>query len=261
MLRSTRGTSTSSSALTSMMTKLLFSKGSKHKPPSSSLTISQPFITGSSLTYTSRYPLSPQSQITYHCPLCHIPTITNFGSLISRNPEPALTPISQPWIGKPLCSSSSKTSKTSGLHLPSSSCTRQMLCPGGAGPLSPKKIIVSPETYNGSPQKFHEWWSKVKVWINTAHATTTNQQKAAAVYSCLEGPCVGHFTQVYLNEGMANNMWLTWCNRPVFKSIGHYSSTPECQTTCSAVCFWFNQGTMDLCFLSVSLPTRLPRCS
>ena len=30
----------------------------------------------------------------------------------------------------------------------------------GAGPLSLKKIIVSPETYNGSPQKFHKWWSK-----------------------------------------------------------------------------------------------------
>ena len=54
------------------------------------------------------------------------------------------------------------------------------------------------------------------------------------------------------------------CNKPVFKSMGHYSSTPEYQTRCStcsaclAVCFWFNQGTIDLCFLSVSLPTRLP---
>ena len=57
------------------------------------------------------------------------------------------------------------------------------------------------------------------------------------------------------------------CNKPVFKSMGHYSSTPEYRTrcstclTCSAVCFRFNQGTIDLCFLSVSLPTPLPQCS
>ena len=57
------------------------------------------------------------------------------------------------------------------------------------------------------------------------------------------------------------------CNELVFKSIGHYSSTPEhrtmCSTcsACSAVCFRFNQGTIDLCLLSVSLPTRLPQCS
>ena len=54
------------------------------------------------------------------------------------------------------------------------------------------------------------------------------------------------------------------CNEPVFKSMGHYSSTPEHQTrcstclACSAVCSRFNQGTIDLCFLSISLPTCLP---
>ena len=84
------------------------------------------------------------------------------------------------------------------------------VAPGGAGPLSPKKIVVSPETYDGSPQKFHEWWSKVKVWINTAHATATNQQKAVAVYSHLEGPHAGHFAQVHLDECMVNDTWLTW---------------------------------------------------
>ena len=48
------------------------------------------------------------------------------------------------------------------------------------------------------------------------------------------------------------------CNELVFKSIGHYSSTPEHRTTClmcsacSVVCFRFNQGTIDLCPLSVS---------
>ena len=81
--------------------------------------------------------------------------------------------------------------------------------PGGASPLSLKKIIMSPEVYDGSLQKFHEWWPKVKVWINTAHATTTNQQKAVAVYLHLEGPRAGHFAQVCLDECMVNDMWPT----------------------------------------------------
>ena len=57
---------------------------------------------------------------------------------------------------------------------------------------------------------------------------------------------------------------LVVCNEPVSKSVGRYSFTPEYRTrcsTCSAVCFQFNQGTIDLCFLSVSLPARLPQCS
>ncbi|KIM60152.1 hypothetical protein SCLCIDRAFT_80970, partial [Scleroderma citrinum Foug A] len=72
------------------------------------------------------------------------------------------------------------------------------------------KIVVTPEAYNGSPQKFHEWWSKVKVWIATTHATATDEQKAVAVYSRLEGPCAGHFTQVCLNECMVAGAWPTW---------------------------------------------------
>ena len=81
---------------------------------------------------------------------------------------------------------------------------------GGAALISVKKIIVSPETYDGSPQKFHKWWSKVKVWINTTHDTNTDQQKVAAVYLHLEGPCAGCFAQVHLDECMANDMWPTW---------------------------------------------------
>ncbi|KIM61083.1 hypothetical protein SCLCIDRAFT_26220 [Scleroderma citrinum Foug A] len=66
---------------------------------------------------------------------------------------------------------------------------------GPTGPLPVKKIVATPEAYDGSPQKFHEWWSKVKVWIATTHATATNKQKAAAVYSRLEGPHAGCFAQ------------------------------------------------------------------
>ena len=79
-----------------------------------------------------------------------------------------------------------------------------------AGPLPAKKIVATPEAYDGSPQKFHEWWSKVKVWIATTHATATDEQKAAAVYSRLEGPHAGCFAQVRLNECMAAGVWPTW---------------------------------------------------
>ncbi|KIM52186.1 hypothetical protein SCLCIDRAFT_32872 [Scleroderma citrinum Foug A] len=58
-----------------------------------------------------------------------------------------------------------------------------------------KKIVVTPEAYDSSPQKFHEWWSKVKVWVATTHAAASDQQKAAAVYSRLEGPRAGRFAQ------------------------------------------------------------------
>ena len=44
----------------------------------------------------------------------------------------------------------------------------------GAGPARPKKIVLAPELYDGPPQKFHEWWSKTKVWVTTTHATATN---------------------------------------------------------------------------------------
>ena len=69
---------------------------------------------------------------------------------------------------------------------------------GGAGPTHLKKIVLAPELYDGSPQKFHEWWSKVKVWVATTHATTTNHEKAAAVLSHLEGPCAGRYAQVHV---------------------------------------------------------------
>ena len=44
----------------------------------------------------------------------------------------------------------------------------------GGGATCPKKIVPAPELYDGSPQKFHEWWSKTKVWVATTHATATD---------------------------------------------------------------------------------------
>ena len=88
------------------------------------------------------------------------------------------------------------------------------VAPTAAGAIPAKKIVATPETYDGSPQKFHEWWSKVKVWIVTTHNTASNQQKAAAIYSHLEGPRAGCFVQVHLDECMAVNMWPTWATLP-----------------------------------------------
>ena len=80
----------------------------------------------------------------------------------------------------------------------------------GGGAARPKKIVPVPELYDGSPQKFHEWWSKTKVWVATIHATATDREKAAAVFSCLEGPRAGRYAQVRLDECMAANAWPTW---------------------------------------------------
>ncbi|KIM68232.1 hypothetical protein SCLCIDRAFT_20624 [Scleroderma citrinum Foug A] len=66
---------------------------------------------------------------------------------------------------------------------------------GGAA--RPKKIVPTPELYDGSPQKFHEWWSKTK---------------AVAVFSRLEGPHAGRYAQVHLDECMANGAWPTWAD-------------------------------------------------
>ena len=46
--------------------------------------------------------------------------------------------------------------------------------PTAAGAVPAKKIVASPESYDGSPQKFHEWWSKTKVWVATTHTTATD---------------------------------------------------------------------------------------
>ena len=85
-----------------------------------------------------------------------------------------------------------------------------MQAAGGA--THPKKIVLVPELYNGLPQKFHEWWSKTKVWVATTHAAASDQEKAAAVFLHLEGPRVGHYAQVHLDECMANGTWPTWAD-------------------------------------------------
>ena len=81
---------------------------------------------------------------------------------------------------------------------------------GGAA--HPKKVVLAPEIYDRLPQKFHEWWLKTKVWVATTHATATDREKAAVVFSHLEGPHAGYYAQVCLNECMAANAWPTWAD-------------------------------------------------
>ena len=38
-----------------------------------------------------------------------------------------------------------------------------------------KKIVPAPKLYDGSPQKFHEWWLKTKVWVATTVKTGSPQ--------------------------------------------------------------------------------------
>ncbi|KIM64527.1 hypothetical protein SCLCIDRAFT_115015 [Scleroderma citrinum Foug A] len=67
---------------------------------------------------------------------------------------------------------------------------------GGAAQF--KKIVPAPKLYDGSPQKFHEWWSKTKVWVATTVKTRSpqnffllgnNQEWARSQLLCLrQGP-------------------------------------------------------------------------
>ena len=68
--------------------------------------------------------------------------------------------------------------------------------------LAYKKVVTNPGTYNGSPAKFHKWWSKIKIWIQVSMQWATNAEVAAAIYSQLTGPKAGCWAQVHLNHCM-----------------------------------------------------------
>ena len=66
-----------------------------------------------------------------------------------------------------------------------------------------KKVVTDPGTYNGSPARFHEWSSKIKVWMQVSMQGATDAEVAAAVYSRLTGLKAGHWAQVRLDHCMA----------------------------------------------------------
>ena len=37
-----------------------------------------------------------------------------------------------------------------------------------------KKVVADPGTYDGSPARFHEWWSKIKIWIQVSMQGATD---------------------------------------------------------------------------------------
>ena len=66
-----------------------------------------------------------------------------------------------------------------------------------------KKVVADPGTYNGSPAKFHKWWSKIKVWMQVSMQGATDAKVAVAIYSQLTGLKAGCWTQVRLDHCMA----------------------------------------------------------
>ena len=66
-----------------------------------------------------------------------------------------------------------------------------------------KKVVADPGTYDGSPAKFHEWWSKIKIWMQVLMQGAMDAEVAAAVYSQLTGPKAGRWAQVHLDHCMA----------------------------------------------------------
>jgi len=68
-----------------------------------------------------------------------------------------------------------------------------------------KKVVADPGSFNGSPAKFHEWWSKLKVWIKITMEGANDATVTAAVYSRLTGPKAGQWAQVCLDQCMATH--------------------------------------------------------
>ena len=72
-------------------------------------------------------------------------------------------------------------------------------------PPARKKVVADPGSFDGSPAKFHEWWSKLKVWIEITMEGANDATVTAAVYSRLTGPKAGRWAQVRLDQCMATH--------------------------------------------------------
>ena len=69
-------------------------------------------------------------------------------------------------------------------------------------------MLVDPGHYSSERAKFMEWWTKMKVWVRVNNAILPLWfDKAAAVWSCMEGPIVGRYTANRLNECTQQNFW------------------------------------------------------
>ena len=84
-----------------------------------------------------------------------------------------------------------------------------------------KKVVADPGTYDGSPAKFHEWWSKIKIWMQVLMQGAMDAEVATAVYSQLTGLKVGCRAQVHLDQCMAVAHALTVAQQGIiFQQLG-----------------------------------------
>ena len=94
---------------------------------------------------------------------------------------------------------------------------------GAAPPAAPpavapaaKKIVAEPGNYDGSPQGFRVWWSRMKLWVlmnRRSSLLTRDSEIMAAVLSRFEGPKAGHWAQAkldyYMGPGVDYPSWDT----------------------------------------------------
>jgi len=74
-----------------------------------------------------------------------------------------------------------------------------------AAPAGAKKIVAEPGNYDGSPQGFRVWWSKMKLWVlmnRRSGLLTRDSEIMAAVLSRFEGPKAGRWAQAKLDYYM-----------------------------------------------------------
>ena len=73
------------------------------------------------------------------------------------------------------------------------------------------QTLNNPGTYSSNRVKFHEWWTKMKVWIR-AHkmVLTLNFDKCTAMWSRMEGPIAGCHAANRMNECMDKGIWPNW---------------------------------------------------
>ena len=70
------------------------------------------------------------------------------------------------------------------------------------------ETLADPGRYSGERVKFLEWWTKMKVWIKVNEAILPLAfDKAAAVWSRMEGPIAGRYAANRLNECTRVNFW------------------------------------------------------
>ena len=73
------------------------------------------------------------------------------------------------------------------------------------------ETLADPGRYSGERAKFMEWWTKMKVWVQVNEAILPLQfNKAAAVWTRMEGPIAGRYAANRLNECTQSGLWPTF---------------------------------------------------